>query len=175
MEKPKSEKDFIVEIKGKAYKIDILKLIFVSIFTALPIAGIVYMMFKFPWLSHTLLAISYTALSIFAFAKNVSVLDDCATALRYRHARDEHYDFSKEENDAILKVMASISINIIVSLSLMISVVSSKTATWILYFFIIFSLSFVFITLVIVLRDGYYRILVPWIKGEFFKNIKDGN
>ena len=174
MENPKSKKDFIVEIKGKTYKIDILKLIFVLIFTILPIAGIIYLMFKFPLLLYTLLIISYVVLSLFTFAKNVRVLDAFGTAFGC-YARGEHYDFSKEENDATLKVMASISINIIVLLSLIIFAVSSKTASWILWACIAFSLLIALMQLVALLHDGYYRIFFPWIKGEIFKNIKDGN
>lgn len=173
METPKRGKDFIVEIKGKTYRINILKLIFVLTFITLPITGIVYLMFKFHWLLYALLIISYVALSIFTFAKNVRVLDVCGTVLCCRAS--EHYNFSKEENDAILKVMASVSINIIVLLSLIIVAVSSKNVSWILCACLTFCFLIALIELVSLLRDGYCRIFVPWFKGEIFKSIKDGN
>lgn len=172
METPKRGKDFIVEIKGKTYRIDILKLIFVLTFITLPITGIVYLMFKFHWLLYALLIISYVALSIFTFAKNVRVLDVCGTALCCRAS--EHYNFSKEENDAILKVMASVSINMIVLLSLII-VASSKPLSWIPCAFVAFCLFLALIELVALIKDGYYQVFIPWVKGEIFKNIKDGN
>lgn len=168
MENPKNKKDFIVEIKGKTYRIDILKLIFVLTFITLSITEIVYLMFKFHWLLYTLLIISYAALSIFTFAKNVRVLDVCGTA-PCCHARGEHYNFSKEENDAILKVMASVSINIIVLLSLIIVAVSSKNVSWILCACLTFCFLIALIELVSLLRDGYCRIFVPWFKREILK------
>lgn len=174
MENPKSEKDFVVEINGKTYKIDILKLIFVSIFTVLPIAGIVYLMFKLPWVLYALLIISYAALTIFVFAKNVGVLDACDTVFGCR-ARGERYDFSKEENAAILKVMASASINIIVLLSLIIVAVSSENVSWILCTCLAFCFLLALIELIVLIHDGYCQIFVPWFKGEIFKSIKDGN
>ena len=174
MENPKSKKDFIIEIKGNAYKIDILKLIFVLIFTTLPIAGIVYLMFKFSWLLYMSLIISYIVLSMFAFAKNVRVLDDFNTALGCR-AKGEHYNFSKDENNAILKVIASASSNMIVLLSSIIFAVSTKDNSWILAVCLIFSLIITLIQLAVLIQDGYYQVFIPWIKGEIFKNIKDGN
>ena len=174
MENPKSKKDFIVEIKGKTYKIDILKLIFVLIFTALPIAGIVYLMFKFHWILYVLLIVSYVGLSIITFAKNVSVLDHYDTAFGCC-ARGEDYNFSKEENNAILKVIASASSNIIVLLSSIIFAVSTKDNSWILTVCLTFSLVITLIQLVALIHDGYYQVFIPWIKGEIFKNIKDGN
>ena len=174
MENPKSERGFVVEINGKTYKIDILKLIFVSIFTVLPIAGIVYLMFKVPWVLYALLIISYAALAIFVFAKNVGVLDICHTVFGCR-ARGERYDFSKDENAAILKVMASTSINIIVLLSLIIVAVSSKNVSWILCACLAFCFLLALIELLILSCEGYCQIFVPWFKGEIFKSIKDGN
>ena len=131
-------------------------------------------MFKFPWLSHTLLAISYVTLSIFAFANNIRVLDAFGTARRCR-LRGEYYDFSKEESDAILKIIASVSINIIVSLSLIIIDVSFKPLSWIPCAFAAFCLLLTLIQSVISLSEGYHRIFVPWVKREIFKNIKNGN
>lgn len=174
MENPKSKKDFIVEIKGKTYKIDILKLIFVLIFTALPIAGIVYLMFKFHWILYALLIVSYIGLSIITFAKNVSVLDDYDTVFDCC-TRGEHYNFSKEENNAILKVIASASSNIIVLLSSIIFAVSTKDNSWILDICLTFSLVITLIELAALIQHGYYKVFIPWIKGEIFKNIKDGN
>ena len=174
MENPKSKKDFIIEIKGKTYKIDILKLIFVLIFTVLPIAGIIFLMFKFPWLLYMSLIISYIVLSMLAFAKNVRVLDGFNTALGCR-AKGEHYNFSKEENNAILKVIASASSNMIVLLSSIIFAVSTKDNSWILAVCLIFSLVITLIQLVALIQDGCYQVFIPWFKGEIFKNIKDGN
>ena len=174
MENPKSKKDFIVEIKGNTYKIDILKLIFVLIFTTLPIAGIVYLMFKFHWILYVLLIVSYVGLSIITFAKNVSVLGDYDTAFGCCE-RGEHYNFSKEENNAILKVIASASSNMIVLLSSIIFAVSTKDNSWILAVCLTFSLVITLIQLVALIQDGCYRVFIPWFKGEIFKNIKDGN
>lgn len=174
MENPKSKKDFIIEIKGNTYKIDILKLIFVLIFTTLPIAGIVYLMFKFHWILYVLLIVSYVGLSIITFAKNVSVLGDYNTAFGCC-ARGEHYNFSKEENNAILKVIASVSSSIIVLLSSIIFADSTKDNSWILSVCLIFSLVITLIELVALIQDGCYQVFIPWFKGEIFKNIKDGN
>ena len=174
MENPKNKKDFIIEIKGKTYKIDILKLIFVLIFTALPIAGIAYLMFKFHWILYALLIVSYVGLSIITFAKNVSVLDDYDTVFGCC-ARGEHYNFSKEENNAILKVIASASSNIIVLLSSIIFAVSTKDNSWILAVCLTFSLVISLMQLAALIQDGCYKVFIPWIKGEIFKNIKDGN
>lgn len=151
-----------------------MKLIFVLIFTVLPITGIIFLMFKFPWLLYMSLIISYIVLSMFAFAKNVSVLDDYDTVFGCC-ARGEHYNFSKEENNAILKVIASASSNIIVLLSSIIFAVSTKDNSWILVICLTFSLVITLIELVALIQHGYYQVFVPWIKEEIFKNIKDGN
>lgn len=111
---------------------------------------------------------------MFAFAKNVSVLDDYDTVFGCC-ARGEHYNFSKEENNAILKVIASASSNIIVLLSSIIFAVSTKDNSWILVICLTFSLVITLIELVALIQHGYYQVFVPWIKEEIFKNIKDGN